>query len=187
MSLNCGHQPAYCSSPTRYMSMETHGGMILMGKTEELGEKPVLLCLSQISHVLTRARTWASAERGRQLTAWAMDLHHPLMSPALHTIYISLLWLSSLQQTFCFLWLFGLRFHVWNFELDLCLCEWIPSVLFALFKLLHYMKVTELHCLRIFLNRGLLFSWNNSHAYSLISPFSMLSCNGQRCLLIWEK
>jgi hypothetical protein len=36
MSLNCGHQWAYFSSPRCYMSMESHGGMILTGKTEEL-------------------------------------------------------------------------------------------------------------------------------------------------------
>jgi hypothetical protein len=33
MSLNCGHQRAYCSTPRSYMSMESHGGMILTGKT----------------------------------------------------------------------------------------------------------------------------------------------------------
>jgi hypothetical protein len=29
MSMSCGHKLAYCSSPTWYMSMESHGGMIL--------------------------------------------------------------------------------------------------------------------------------------------------------------
>jgi hypothetical protein len=40
-----------------YMSMEKHGGMILSGKTEELGEKSVAapLCPLQIPHGLTRA------------------------------------------------------------------------------------------------------------------------------------
>jgi hypothetical protein len=44
------------------------------GKTEELGEKPVQepLCPPQIPHGLTRARTLASAVRGRRLTTWAM-------------------------------------------------------------------------------------------------------------------
>jgi hypothetical protein len=44
------------------------------GKTKELEEKPVpvLLCLPQIPHELTRERTRASAVRGRRLTAWAM-------------------------------------------------------------------------------------------------------------------
>jgi hypothetical protein len=44
------------------------------GKTEELGEKPVsvLLCAPQIPHGLTRARTRASAVRGRRLTTWAV-------------------------------------------------------------------------------------------------------------------
>jgi hypothetical protein len=43
-------------------------------KTEELGEKPapVPLCPPQIPHGLNRARTRASAVRGRRLTAWAM-------------------------------------------------------------------------------------------------------------------
>jgi hypothetical protein len=40
MSLNCGHKLA-CSSPRRYMRMDSHGGMTLTGETEELGEKPV--------------------------------------------------------------------------------------------------------------------------------------------------
>jgi hypothetical protein len=44
------------------------------GKTEELGEKPVPvpLCPPQIPYGLTRARTRASAVRGRRLTTWAM-------------------------------------------------------------------------------------------------------------------
>jgi hypothetical protein len=44
------------------------------GKTEELGEKPVPvpLCPPQIPHGLPRARTRASAVRGRRLTTWAI-------------------------------------------------------------------------------------------------------------------
>jgi hypothetical protein len=44
------------------------------GKAEELGEKPVLvpLCPLQIPRGLTWARSWASAVRGRRLSAWAM-------------------------------------------------------------------------------------------------------------------
>jgi hypothetical protein len=38
LSPNCGHQWAYFSSPKWYMSMESHGGMILTGKPEELRE-----------------------------------------------------------------------------------------------------------------------------------------------------
>jgi hypothetical protein len=74
MSLNCGNQRAYCSSPRWYMSMESHDAMILTGKIEELGEKPVPvpLCSTQISHGLTRERTLASAVRGRRLAVWAM-------------------------------------------------------------------------------------------------------------------
>jgi hypothetical protein len=50
--------------------MENDGGMMLRGKTEELGEKPVPvpLCPPQIPHGLTRARTRDSAVRGRRLT-----------------------------------------------------------------------------------------------------------------------
>jgi hypothetical protein len=56
------------------MSLESDGGMIWQGKPEELGEKPVPvpLCPPQIPHGLTRARTWASAVRGRRLTTWVM-------------------------------------------------------------------------------------------------------------------
>jgi hypothetical protein len=32
ISLNCGHQQAYCSSSRWYMSVENHGGMILTGE-----------------------------------------------------------------------------------------------------------------------------------------------------------
>jgi hypothetical protein len=48
------------------MSLESDGGIILTGETEELGEKPVPvpLCPPQIPHGLTRARTRASAVRG---------------------------------------------------------------------------------------------------------------------------
>jgi hypothetical protein len=41
MSLNCGYQGSYSSNSRYYMSMESHGGMILTGGTEELAEKPV--------------------------------------------------------------------------------------------------------------------------------------------------
>jgi hypothetical protein len=33
MSWNCGYQRAYCSSPKFCMSMESHGGIILTGKS----------------------------------------------------------------------------------------------------------------------------------------------------------
>jgi hypothetical protein len=47
--------------------MESHGGMILTGETEELGEIliSIRLCPPQIPHGLARA----SAVRGRRLTA----------------------------------------------------------------------------------------------------------------------
>jgi hypothetical protein len=58
----------------------------MTGKTEELGEKPapVLLCPPQIPHGLSRARTRASAMRGRRLTTWAMA------RPQLSTYFILL-------------------------------------------------------------------------------------------------
>jgi hypothetical protein len=57
------------------MSLESDCGMIYwQGKTEKLGEKPVPvpICPPQIPHGLTRARTRASAVRGRRLMTWAM-------------------------------------------------------------------------------------------------------------------
>jgi hypothetical protein len=54
--------------------MQSHGGMIPMGKTKELGEKPdtVPLCPPQIPQRLTWMWTQASMVRGQWLTAWAM-------------------------------------------------------------------------------------------------------------------
>jgi hypothetical protein len=65
--------PVYCLSPR---SMESHSGMILTGKTEELGEKPVPVPLSppQIPHGLTQVQTRSSALKGQQLTTWAITL-----------------------------------------------------------------------------------------------------------------
>jgi len=39
MSLNSGHQRAYCSSPRWYMSMESHGGIILTGENRRTRRK----------------------------------------------------------------------------------------------------------------------------------------------------
>jgi hypothetical protein len=57
------------------MSLESDGGMIYWHeKPEELGEKPVPVPLfpQQNPHGLNRARTLASAVKGRRLTTWAM-------------------------------------------------------------------------------------------------------------------
>jgi hypothetical protein len=56
------------------------------GKTEELGgiPVPVPLCPPQIPHGLTRARSRASAVRGRRLTTWAMA--RPFVCP-ITTLY----------------------------------------------------------------------------------------------------
>jgi hypothetical protein len=74
MSLNCDHQQAYCSYRMWYMSVDSHGRVILTGKIEELGEEsvPVPLCPLQLPHELTRMRARTSAVRGRRLNNWAM-------------------------------------------------------------------------------------------------------------------
>jgi hypothetical protein len=53
MSLNCGHQQTYCSSP-RYMSLESHGGMIL---TEENRKTRRRTCLSATLSTTNPTRT----------------------------------------------------------------------------------------------------------------------------------
>jgi hypothetical protein len=64
----------YYSFPRWYEFGERQWNDIWQGKTEELGDKPVPvpLCPPQIPHGLIRARTRASAVRGRRLTTWAM-------------------------------------------------------------------------------------------------------------------
>jgi hypothetical protein len=49
--------------------------MILTGKTEELGEKPVPvpLCPPQIPHGVTQAWTWVFVVKGQRLITWAMS------------------------------------------------------------------------------------------------------------------
>jgi hypothetical protein len=60
VSLNCGHQRAYCSSPRWYMGIESHGGMILTGENRRIEGKPVPMpfCPSQISHALPGLEPW---------------------------------------------------------------------------------------------------------------------------------
>jgi hypothetical protein len=60
----------FCSFPSNRAPVEWNW----QGKTEELGEKPVLVpfCPPQIPQGLTPDRTWASPVGGRRLTAWAM-------------------------------------------------------------------------------------------------------------------
>jgi hypothetical protein len=77
------------------------------GRTEALGEKPVLvpLCPPQIPHEPTRNRTRVSVVRGRRLTAWAMArlyiyiytyiciatfIHSTLHAPSLHAHFNTL-------------------------------------------------------------------------------------------------
>jgi hypothetical protein len=91
MSLNCGHQRAYCSYPRWYMSTESNGGMIFTGETKELGEKicPNATCPPQIQHGF-RARAQASAVGGWWLTAWATgrSLHFSLVDILLsHSVW----------------------------------------------------------------------------------------------------
>jgi hypothetical protein len=56
------------------MNIEGHGGMLLSGETEELGENsvPVSLFQTKIPHRLARERTWASEVKGQILNALAM-------------------------------------------------------------------------------------------------------------------
>jgi hypothetical protein len=67
MTLNCGHQQAYCWSPRWYLIMESHGVILLTGQTEDIGEKtvPVPPCPSQIPRELT----WGIPPRGEAGTA----------------------------------------------------------------------------------------------------------------------
>jgi hypothetical protein len=83
VSLNCGNQRAYCSSPDDIW-VQSHGGLILTKeKPKNSGEKPVPmpLCPPQVPHGLTHARTRASAVRGRRLTTWAMARINPEIGP----------------------------------------------------------------------------------------------------------
>jgi hypothetical protein len=73
-SLNFGHQWAYCSSPSWYVSMESYGGMIMAGETggSQRKKKPVPVPLYHKSHA-----DWPKQKPGRpwwgqQLTASSM-------------------------------------------------------------------------------------------------------------------
>jgi hypothetical protein len=63
VSLNCGYQQTYCSSPRCYMNIENHGRRILTGETEELGEN-LSKCRFVHPHWLTWAWTRASVVTG---------------------------------------------------------------------------------------------------------------------------
>jgi hypothetical protein len=75
MSLwNCSCYWAHCPAARWYIN--GHGAAVeshWWGKTKELREKlvPVPLCPPQIPHKLPLERTWTSAVRIKQLTAWA--------------------------------------------------------------------------------------------------------------------
>jgi hypothetical protein len=64
------------------------------GKTEELGKKPVPvpLCPPQIPRGFTRARTRASAVRGRLLTTWAMSRLEIEVTSSSFNISLLVLW-----------------------------------------------------------------------------------------------
>jgi hypothetical protein len=74
MSLNCGHQQAYCSPSRSYSLWTAMVEWYWQGKTKELRGNPVPipLCPPQIQHGLTQARTWACALRRQRLIAWAV-------------------------------------------------------------------------------------------------------------------
>jgi hypothetical protein len=65
---------AYYAFPICYEFGERRWNDILTGEDLRTRRKavPVPLCLPQIPHLLTRARTRASTVRGRRLTTWAM-------------------------------------------------------------------------------------------------------------------
>jgi hypothetical protein len=83
-SLNYSHNKAYYSYPRLHTSMQSYGGLILTGETEEVREKPVPVphCPPQITHGLTLQRTQASVVKSQWLTAWTMAL--PLFRIYLH-------------------------------------------------------------------------------------------------------
>jgi hypothetical protein len=76
------------------------------GKTEELGENPVPvpMCPPEIPHGQTQAWTWASAVRGRLLTAWAMARPQPNNTSA--WFYSTFLWKNLHSDKY-----FGSRGH----------------------------------------------------------------------------
>jgi hypothetical protein len=71
------------------------------GRAKELGEKPVPvpLCTSQNPHGLIRARTLASAVRGRRLTTWAMA-GHSVTLPWTSLFYVQFASWSSLKTIY---------------------------------------------------------------------------------------
>jgi hypothetical protein len=70
MSLNCGHQHAYCSSSIWYLSMEKHGGMILTGEEREIREKTCpRATLSTINPTWTEPGTNSSLRGERPATS----------------------------------------------------------------------------------------------------------------------
>jgi hypothetical protein len=74
MSLNCGHQRAYCLSPWWCMSMESRCNDTVRGKSENSEKKTCsrLRCYSVHHMEWSGARTQVSAVRGPLLASWAM-------------------------------------------------------------------------------------------------------------------
>jgi hypothetical protein len=75
MSLNCGHKWAYCSSPTSYMSMESHGGIDYRGKPNNSKKN-----LSQCRFVRHKSHMdWPGHEPGPplwQVAGWLPEPWH---------------------------------------------------------------------------------------------------------------
>jgi hypothetical protein len=66
------------------MSMDSHGGIILTGKTKEFGEKPVplALCLPQIPHGrLTRASAVRCQRQTTCTMAWPLTTRYNVQEP----------------------------------------------------------------------------------------------------------
>jgi hypothetical protein len=75
MSLNCGHQRAYCSSLRWLWVWKATVEWYWQGTTKDLvgNPVPVRLCPPKVPSRLIRARTRASVVRGRSVPAWAMS------------------------------------------------------------------------------------------------------------------
>jgi hypothetical protein len=71
-SLNCGHQLACCSSVRWYMSMENHGGMILMGENSWFVHQSSLAFLA-LSHLVPKQEELAKGTMN--LALWSIFVH----------------------------------------------------------------------------------------------------------------
>jgi hypothetical protein len=73
LSLNCGHQRAYCSPTRCYVSVGSHGGMMLTGAKSKNSKKNLSQC-HFAHHKSQGANSCLRGER-QYLTAWAISRH----------------------------------------------------------------------------------------------------------------